>query len=649
MTVPASVAARIVSKALLALCLTLAACGTPVSVERVDPRTVQTELTSNAVTTGRLSEPTQIALRRLDLLGVYTEDPPAGIRALNQIVAADASDRNLLFALAEMSFLEAERTGDRSYFLATVVYAYAFLFPASAGDRPNPFDPRLRTAAELYNQALTRGLAASDGVYVDLRSGDYALPFGTLSISFEPDAARWAGFDLTRFVPAAELHIEGLQNRYRDTGLGAPLAADLVVTGDPRGFQIARKLKVPATALLELDISPAAIASGRFDGRLLLFPGNEARTVQIAGQQVPLENEPSAAFAFGLSNPDIWKAELSGFFQGDLFATLPTQLVALEPYRPGRIPVVLIHGTASSAGRWADLINDLENDPDISDRVQFWLFSYNTGNPVPISALQLRTDLEAAIRRLDPDGRDPALRNMVLVGHSQGGLLAKMLVIDSGSRLFDAFSSRPLDQLKLTDETRQTVRQALFVTPMPNVTRAIFIATPHRGSFVAGYSLAQLVGRFVTLPLRVTKLAAELVTGNRDAMRLDPDTVRIGSVYGMTPGSPFIKTLAAIPVAPSVRANSIIAVEGDGPIETGNDGVVEYKSAHIDEAESEVVVRSSHSVQSNPKTVAEVRRILLLQWSLACPQGCSPVATTTVAARATPAIRPIRHVAPAPP
>jgi hypothetical protein len=224
-----------------------------------------------------------------------------------------------------------------------------------------------------------------------------------------------------------------------------------------------------------------------------------------------------------------------------------------------------------------------------------------------------------------------------------------MLVIDSGSRLFDAFSSRPIDQLKLTDETRETIRQALFVTPMPNVTRVIFIATPHRGSFVAGYSLAQLVGRFVTLPLRVTKLAGELLTGNRDALRLDPDTVRIGSVYGMTPGSPFIKTLAAIPVAPTVRANSIIAVKGDGPIETGNDGVVEYKSAHIDEAESEVVVRSSHSVQSNPKTVAEVRRILLLQWSLACPQGCAPVATTTVAARTTPAIRPIRHVASAPP
>jgi hypothetical protein len=634
---------------LLALCLVLAACGTPISVERVDARTVQTELTSNALTTGQLSESTQIALRRLDLLRVYTDNPSAGIQALNLIVAANTGDRDLLFALAEMAFLEAERTRDRSYYLATVVYAYAFLFPVAPADRPNPFDPRLRTAAELYNLALTRGLTAPDGVHVDLRAGEFPLPFGTLSISFEPDALHWEGFDLTRFVPAAELHIEGLQNRYRETGIGAPLAADLIVTGDPRGFQVARQLKVPATALLRLDSSPAAIASGRFSGRLMLFPGNEHRMVEIAGQQVPLENEPSAAFASTLSNPVIWKAELAGFFQGDLFENIPTQLIALEPYRPGRIPVVLIHGTASSAGRWADLLNDLENDPVIQDRFQFWLFTYNTGNPIVISALRLRTDLEAAITKLDPDRRDPALRNMVLIGHSQGGLLAKMLVINSGSRLFDAFSSKPIDELTLSNETRETLRQALFVTAMPDVTRVIFIATPHRGSFVAGGSLAQLIGRFITLPLRVTKLAAETLTGNRDAIRLDPDNVRIGSVYGMTPGSPLVTALAAIPVAPTVTANSIIAVQGDGPVETGNDGVVEYSSAHIDEAESELVVRSGHSVQSNPKTVAEVRRILLLQWQLACPQGCSPTGTATAAARTTPSAPSIRHAAPARP
>jgi hypothetical protein len=268
----------------------------------------------------------------------------------------------------------------RSNILATVVFANAFLLPNAPADRPNPFAPRLRTAAELYNLALARVLAASDGVHVDLRAGECALPFGILSINFEPDAPRRARFDRIRFIPAAELYIERLQNRYRDTGIGAPLAADLIVIGDQRGFQIARKMKVPATTLLRLDTSPAGIASGRFNGQFLLFAGNEDRTVEIAGEQVPLENEPSAAFAFALSNPDIWQAELTGFFKGDLFENLATQLAAVEPYRPGRIPG-RVQGTASSVGRWADLLNDLQNDPTIRDRFQFRLFTYNTGNP----------------------------------------------------------------------------------------------------------------------------------------------------------------------------------------------------------------------------------------------------------------------------
>jgi hypothetical protein len=406
---------------LMALCLVLAACGTPITVERVDARTVQSEFTSNAVTTGRLSESTQTVLRRLDLFDVYAQDPSAAIRALGVIVSANASDGDLLFALAEMTFLRGEASNDRSYFLATVVYSYAFLFPASPAHRPNSFDPRLRTAADLYNRALTRGLAAGDGEHVNLHAGDYPLPSGVLSVRFDQDELKWSGYELTRFVPAAELHIEGLQNRYRDAGLGAPLAADLNVIGDPRGFQVARRLKVPTTALLQVDISPVAMATGRFSGTLKLYPGDEDRMVEIGGQQVPLENEPSAAFAYALSNPTIWETEVSGFLRGNLFETLPSQLVALEPYRPGRIPVVLVHGTASSAGRWADLINDLQNDPAIRDRFQFWLFTYNTGNPIPLSALQLRTALADAASKLDPDRRDPALHAMVLVGHSQGG------------------------------------------------------------------------------------------------------------------------------------------------------------------------------------------------------------------------------------
>jgi hypothetical protein len=84
------------------------------------------------------------------------------------------------------------------------------------------------------------------------------------------------------------------------------------------------------------------------------------------------------------------------------------------------------------------------------------------------------------------------------------------------------------------------------------------------------------------------------------------------SVVGMTPGQPFIETLASIPIVPGVKANSIIAVtDPDVPRDQASDGVVEYSSAHIEGVESEFVVVSGHSCQDNPHTIQEVRRILL--------------------------------------
>ena len=155
----------------------------------------------------------------------------------------------------------------------------------------------------------------------------------------------------------------------------------------------------------------------------------------------------------------------------------------------------------------------------------------------------------------------------------------------------------------------------------------IFMATPQHGSFVAGSTIGQLMGRLVTLPSRVVTALGETISGNPDAVLLAPGSAGFGSVWSMTPSNPALTAFAAIPVSPKVAAHSIIAVEGDGPVESGDDGVVSYQSAHIPEVQSELVVRSGHSMQDNPHTVAEVRRILLLHLAESCPQGCMPVTT----------------------
>src|SRR4029434_8188457 len=135
------------------------------------------------------------------------------------------------------------------------------------------------------------------------------------------------------------------------------------------------------------------------------------------------------------------------------------------PYRPGLIPAVFVHGTASSIVRWAEMYNRLLADPDIRTRYQFWFFQYDSGNPIALSALRLREALTAAVARLDPEGKDPAVRRMVLIGHSQGGLLVKMQAISSGDRFWNGVSAMPLERLVLTDKTRDLFKSALLVEP----------------------------------------------------------------------------------------------------------------------------------------------------------------------------------------
>lgn len=167
------------------LLLVLAACATPVQVEQIDPRVVQHELTSNVISTGELSEPIQIVLHRQDLTERFASDPEGAIASLHRSVTTGEPDPGALFALAEMSFRHAEDTSKQAYYLAAAVYAFASLFPDDPAQRPDGFDPRLRTACDLYNRGLTSSFASADRSRVLLRSGRFALPFGSIDVTYD--------------------------------------------------------------------------------------------------------------------------------------------------------------------------------------------------------------------------------------------------------------------------------------------------------------------------------------------------------------------------------------------------------------------------------------------------------------------------------
>ena len=601
---------------LMVVLLAVTGCAAAVKVHRADLRTVHKDLTRSVLTTGELSEHTHNVLHRHGVDATFLKDPDGVLTALHRQVVDGKEGADAIFALAEASFFHAERAHQGRYerterlghYLASAVYAYAFLFPGRRAEEPNRFDPRVRLAADIYNRGVTLGLPTPDDKHVALAAGTHPLPFGKLVIDFDPASLEWGERRLTSFIAAAELEVHGLTERYRRPGLGVPLAAatePLDPGKEPDDF-IDPATRVPVTALLRLPWPRKQLKQQRLEARLEVYDALVTETIRIGEREVPLEVEPTAAFAYMLAEQKFWDFELTQFLGNTLAGKEPTRLTAVQPYRRGRIPVVLVHGTGSSAGRWADMVNDLMDDPRIRERFQFWYFTYDSGNPILYSAGGLRQLLTEAVARLDPQGTDPALHRMVVMGHSQGGLITKLTAVDAGDEFWGFKKS--IDEMQMSAKSRELLRRMVFVKPLPFVKRVVFISTPHAGSYVAGNWIAHQFARLIKMPSQVLDAGAEIVKGNPDLANW-----RVPSaVDNMTPRHPFIRALDPMPIAPGIAANSIVAVKGPPPYgESSTDGVVKYLSAHRTDCESELVVESGHSCQSNPTTIGEVRRILL--------------------------------------
>jgi pimeloyl-ACP methyl ester carboxylesterase len=588
-------------------------CATPVGVKHLDREAAYRELGTNILSADKLSSYSTQILERTGLSDRYESDPK-GTLALLHSGLGGPDEHNRLFALSELSFAYAMDENDQSYYLASAIYAYAFLFPDRITDAADPYDPRLTLALDLYNSGISSGLVASGGGE-DLSGRSIALPFGSLDLQSDSQAFLYGGYHLSHFDSLSDVKVRGLRNIYRHAGIGAAIVGRVEPTeSNAANRWIPPNAKTPVTAVMRFDDARAAMSSGKVRGALILYDDSEVYTVRIGAYTVPLESDPSAALAYRLQHSPLWDFEIAGF-RGQDFSFLGAGkrdtggLYMLHPYRPGLMPVVFVHGTASSPARWAEMANELLGDRLIASHYQLWFFIYNSGNPVALSAMRLREALQAVRKGVDSDGKDPALDQMVVIGHSQGGLLTKMTVVNSGSRFWDNLAKVPLDKTNLDPETRDLLRRALFVEPLPFVKRVVFIATPHRGSFLASNFLGKIANKFINLPGGLAKSAVQIGKLRQSSMLGGPVAMPT-ALDNMDSSNPFLKTLVTLPIAPGVHAHSIIPVKGDGPSEEGNDGVVEYKSAHLDGIESELVVRSGHSTQGRPETIEEVRRIL---------------------------------------
>lgn len=596
-----------------ALLLTAAGCATPIGVQRVTPAEAYQRATASPLGNGGMRNETQVVLQQFNLQDLHAADPEAAVAALHGHALRDGR-RGIRYALAELAYLQGERfeaqlteSGRRraaEYFLLAAVYAYHFLLADGEEPPPSSWDYRFRSACDIYNYSLWRALTTGDESVLARREGFWSLPVGRLEINWRTDRFPWPVEEFETFVAANRFAVRGAGVQNRTPGLGLPLVAiKLPSETAPLGKQA-----VPVTAFLRVEGGLADLSRGSAGAALEFYSAYEALDVQIGSRSVPLETDITTPFAYRFEDAKVWDLGLRAFLGKQTFTN---GLHLTQPYQPGRIPVVFVHGTASSPLWWFETFNSLRSDATLRGRFQFWYFIYSTSNPVLISAADLRDAIGQQLAKLDPAGQDPALRQMVVVGHSQGGLLTKLTAVDTGERILRQIVEGDVESLVLPPETRAEVLRVTMVKPVPQVRRAVFIATPHRGSFLAGQWVRQIVGRLITLPLRITKDLLTLQVFMRDELKRRFGGKLPTSIDGMSADNPILQVLAETPLSPGVAGHSIIAIDGDEQPPEGDDGVVAYTSAHLEGMDSEFIVRSGHSCQQHPLAIEEVRRILL--------------------------------------
>lgn len=599
-------------------------CATPLGLTPAPPGEQLRQAQTSALTSDVLSIRTIQVLERDGFPSTPDEATAAALREL----ATTEMDADRLVALAEVSYALARRAGFSSdlgwqHSLAAAVASWAALFSPAAD--LSPFQSRATLARQLHNAALTTvtlGIPDLAGAAsVEIRRVVFGREI-TLRSSWQ--AATWNPELFDGFVAADDFRVQGLRNRHRQSGVGAallgergPIDPSKVTASD---YRLPPRLQAVALTSVMRDVTfseggwvPTSVDLGIYDP-------NRTSTVRIADIDVPLESDLSAAFAHTLGRSDsLRRAGLGGLFRVSDWQDLGG-LYMLEPFDPSRIPVIFVHGLVSTPLTWREMANDLWADSSIRSRYQFWFFLYPTGKPFGLSAAALRASIEDVRRRCDPDGRCASLSQIVLIGHSMGGLISRLLVTDPGTALWDSVSTVPFDQATMSDEDRELVVGALLSPPVAGVTRVIFIAVPHRGSDLADRAPGRLASRLVQLPPSVVEAALRVFSTTDPATgQTIPRSISNG-VDSLSPNSPLLRTLADLPISPTVTAHSIIGDRSSVPGPNGTDGVVPFTSSHVDGVESELIIpNSDHSVTLRPEAIREVRRVLREHAAMSLP------------------------------
>ncbi|TNJ33112.1 alpha/beta hydrolase [Arenimonas terrae] len=454
--------------------------------------------------------------------------------------------------------------------------------------------------------ALRRGGGRWSAGPARVGDADLVIEHRGLSPSFTP------GLSLVRAQDVSMAIFDG--QRFATPGYGVPVAA---LT--PRcSHALACQLQPPEGVFRWATVWFEAGEDADAPPRMLIADPLVTGPLRIAGRRIPLALDTSAHYAHGAGTSPLPHLGVFGLLGGREIGRR-SGVYVLGDYDPRKPPLVMLHGLGSNPLIWAKLSNAVWGDPLLRDRFQIWHVVYQTDAPLLVTRLRVQGYLDQAWQLLDPEGDDPARRGMVLVGHSMGGVVSRLLSVDTGDTLWNAAFTVPPEQLPGEAADREGILATFRFTPYPGVTRAIFIAAPHRGSPTADGWLGRLTRLLVGRRVPEVQALRRLANRHPDAVREEVrESYRLGalnSIATLQSAQPVRRAGEKLMPVPWIPHHSIAgALPGREP---KTDGAVPLESTQLASAASTLVIATGHDVYRHDEAIAEVLRILHLELAAA--------------------------------
>ena len=375
---------------------------------------------------------------------------------------------------------------------------------------------------------------------------------------------------------------------------------------------------VTKDATIVLDNMPT-FKDNTFHLHLSIQQNNNITKLPLNHNLYSKRHSPAGAYLYLLNKANIDDYNWLGFFSSSQ-AEKRRGVFSINGISKHKTPIIMLHGLNSDPLIWRHLTMAIYNSPSLADKYQVWHVYYPSGLPPFYNAALTRNNLRSL---LNETGISSLAEQAIIIGHSMGGVIAKLLSTEAKYELWDtAFNQRPENLIAPENMPLQNI---FIYKPVFNQSTVFFLDTPFKGSEVASSAIGYIGAFLISLPFDfkqlmkrfIDRVGPEILTEKMRPFIIDhgPSSVQV-----LRPGHPLMETLYHLPVVGDSYA--IIGSNGELNCNTQQscslitDGVVNFNSANYLHANDRIIVSSTHNSFKNEQAIQYVlNKLLTLNFS----------------------------------